>query len=194
MTSERFVILLHTLKCTGKYGCVKAFLRQLVEYFSLLLWKTCLRMAVTMLDTSKMKQLCWCACILLALASVTRADDLPDRPGPIPHTANREFWIETGILAAAWTADTASTAYSLHLCRACVEGGGLFDGSRSTAPAMAAWAGIDAGLVVAAYEWKGHVHNRYLHPLWRVPFFLRIEAHAQAAAHDISFGQAHARN
>ena len=44
---------------------------------------------------------------------------------------------------------------------------------------MGAWAAVDVGAAAAAYEWKKHVHNRYLHPLWRVPMFVGTIGHDQ---------------
>ena len=110
---------------------------------------------------------------------------LPDKPEPQiqtkSRTADREFWIEAGALGAGWTLDTVSTAKVLSENSGMHEVGGLFHGSRSTAKVMGAWAAVDVGAAVAAYEWKKHVHNRYLHPLWRAPMFVGTIGHDQAA-------------
>lgn len=60
----------------------------------------------------------------------------------------------------------------------------LFPGSRSTAQVMGAWAAVDVGAAVAGYEWKKHVRNRYLHPLWHAFMLYRIDEHAGAAIHN----------
>jgi hypothetical protein len=119
---------------------------------------------------------------------------LSTKPEPIKHvkTANREFWLDTSALATGWTMDTISTNQRFNWCDqhygtrlgkqpGCFEGGGLFNGTRSTAKIMGADAAIDIGAIVFAYEWKKHVHNKYLHPLWRVPLLLQAGGHVQAA-------------
>ena len=97
---------------------------------------------------------------------------------------DKEFWLSTAVVAASWSADVVTTSQSFARCRTCVENGGLFNGSRSTPKIMGAWAAVDIGAVVVSYEWKQHVHNRYLHPLWRVPLYVRVEGHTQAAFHN----------
>lgn len=126
--------------------------------------------------------------LLSACASGASAQSLlPDKPSPSParHAerapAGREFWLEAASLGAAWTLDTISTAQTYAHCPTCVEAGGLFNGERSTAKSQAAWGGIDIGAVVLAYEWKRRVHNKWLHPLWRVPMLVGAASHAQAA-------------
>jgi hypothetical protein len=109
------------------------------------------------------------------------SQNLPDKPQPAGRVADREFWAEAGAMGAVWTADTVSThdyfaKYPTHY-----EVGYLFPGSRSTAKVMGAWAAVDVGAAVAAYEWKKRVHNRYLHPLWHVFMLQRIDAHVQGA-------------
>jgi hypothetical protein len=46
---------------------------------------------------------------------------------------------------------------------------------------MGAWAAVDVGAMVAAYEWKKYVHNRYLHPLWRAFPVIGIVGHTRSA-------------
>jgi hypothetical protein len=110
---------------------------------------------------------------------------LPDKPEPQVQAkvrmADREFWIEAGALGTAWTLDAISThsAFSANPTRH--EEGGLFNGSRSVGKIMGAWAAVDIGATVAAYEWKKHVKNRYLHPLWRVPMLVGTIGHDRAA-------------
>lgn len=110
---------------------------------------------------------------------------LPDKPSPSPvhrpERAGREFWIDASALAAAWTLDTISTAQVFAHCRTCSEGGGLFNGERSTAKSQAAWGGVDVASAILAYEWKRRVHNKWLHPLWRVPMLIRTAEHTEAA-------------
>ena len=107
------------------------------------------------------------------------AQDLPDKPQPQP--AGREFWIDTAALATTWTLDTVSTAQAFGESPTHHETGFLFTGSRSTAKVMGAWAALDVAMAATGYEWKRHIHNRYLHPLWRVPMLWRVEGHMSAA-------------
>lgn len=113
---------------------------------------------------------------------------LPDKPQPQPagHVADREFWIDAGALGAAWTADTISTHYAFAAAPNHMEGGFIFHNSRSVPKIMGAWAAVDVGAVVASYEWKQHVHNRYLHPLWRVPLFVGIIGHDTSAIQNLT--------
>ena len=110
------------------------------------------------------------------------ANVLPAKPVPRTqvHVADREFKVTVGVFAGAWAADTASTARWVAACSRCVEGGGILNGSRNVPAIMGLWAAVDAGAVVGAYEWKAHVHNRYLHPLWRVPLYVGIAGHVRA--------------
>ena len=112
--------------------------------------------------------------VMLLLASSANAQSVPHE--------DREFGMDTVALGAAWTMDTLSTHQSFARCSSCIESGGLFDGSRSTAKIMGAWALVDLGAVIVSYEWKRHVRNRWLHPLWRVPLLVGTEEHARAAS------------
>lgn len=131
-----------------------------------------------------------CPLFLLAFLAVPcfagEPSILPAKPEPrlaaTERGAGREFWLEAGAMGAAWTMDTVST----HECFAADptrhEVGGLFDGSRSTAKVMAAWGAVDVAAALTAYEWKNHVRNRILHPLWRVPMLIATGEHSAAAA------------
>src|SRR5579863_610814 len=123
--------------------------------------------------------------ITLLVSGITHADELSVKPEPQPaghvHVIDHEFIIDTIGMSAAWTADTVSTAQVWRRCLSCTEGGLLFTNSRSTPKIMGAWAAVDIAAVVTSYEWKKHVHNRWLHPLWRVPLLCRIEGHTAAA-------------
>lgn len=117
--------------------------------------------------------------ILLLAAVSANSQSLPDKPQP--RTVNAEFWIETGALATAWTLDTVSTHQAFVSSPYRREAGGLFNGSRSTPKVMGAWAAVDVAAVLTSYEWKRHVHNKWLHPLWRVLLLVGAEQHTQAA-------------
>lgn len=124
--------------------------------------------------------------VLAILSSVEAQADtaiLPDKPVPVVKvkTLDKEFIIDVAAVGAAWTMDTVSTHQYFVTVPRTHEVGGLFDGSRSTPKIMTAWAGIDAAVVIGSYEWKKHVHNKYLHPLWRAGLLFRTEAHTQAA-------------
>lgn len=111
-----------------------------------------------------------------------------------PHrTVDREFIADSIALAGAWTADTISTQQRWSWCDRtygtayspapdCYEGGGFFNNTRDLGRVMGAWAAVDVASAVVSYEWKKHVRNKWLHPLWRVPFVVQIEIHATAAA------------
>jgi hypothetical protein len=136
---------------------------------------------------------------LLFFVSSIRADELPDKPGP--RTVNKEFIIETAALATSWTLDSIATAQRYNWCNQrygtvlggyeqhCYEGGGFFDGTRDTAKIMAAWAAVGVGTVVLSYEWKKHIHNKWLHPLWRLPLLYEAGSHISGAAVNWSYPQ-----
>jgi hypothetical protein len=115
------------------------------------------------------------ALVLGTIAPILGAQDLPDKPQP--RTVDNVFLAEAAAMGAAWTADTVSTHQIFSESPHYHELGYFFPGSRSTAKVMGSWAIVDVGAVVAAYEWKKHVHNRYLHPLWHAFMLHRIEAH-----------------
>ncbi|SRR6266700_264758 len=110
---------------------------------------------------------------------------LPNKPEPQyqgkVHAADREFWIEAGALGTAWTLDAVSTHQAFAAGPHRSEAGMFFKGSRSVLEIMGAWAAVDIGAAVTAYEWKKHVRNRYLHPLWRIPMLVGAIGHDQAA-------------
>lgn len=127
---------------------------------------------------------------LLIVAIGARADDLPVKPEPSGHVrvADREFIADIVALGVGWGLDTASTHSRFSWCNAhpehridCSEEGGFFDGTRDTAKIMGAWAAADLAAVVVSYEWKKHVHNKWLHPLWRAPLLIGAQGHVRAA-------------
>jgi hypothetical protein len=120
---------------------------------------------------------------LALLASPLYAQSLPSKPQP-QRTADHEFWIDVGSMTAGWTMDTVSTHDAFSASPARHEGGLLFYGSRSTAKVMGAWAAVDAGSAIVGYEWKKHVHNRYLHPFWRAFLIVPAEEHTRSAIHN----------
>ena len=116
---------------------------------------------------------------MILVTALPAIAQLPDKPQP--RTADREFWIEAGAMGTSWTLDTVSTHQLFAAHDWAHEGGWFLYGSRSTPKVMAVWALVDVGAAIGAYEWKRHVHNRYLHPLWRAPMGWRTEGHMQAA-------------
>ena len=115
--------------------------------------------------------------VIFLFALPLGAQELPNKPQP---TADREFWTDTAALGTGWTFDTV-TSHEILKRPGSYEGGLLFTGSSSTVEVMGAWAGIDLATIAISYEWKKHVHNRYLHPLWRVPLFIGAIGHTNAA-------------
>jgi len=110
--------------------------------------------------------------------------DRPAKPEPV---INREFVADASVMAAAWAADAIHTRSYLSGGTYRHESGAFFPGSRNTAAIMGAWAAVDLGAAVLGYEWKRHVSNRYLHPLWRLPMLIRAGEHVQAiqSTHDV---------
>ena len=116
---------------------------------------------------------------------------LPDKPQP--RTVDREFIVSSSALAVGWTLDTISTVQRFDWCNRrygarttgyephCLENGGFFNGTRDAAKVMGAWAAVDVATVIASYEWKKHVHNRWLHPLWRIPLLVGSAGHSRSA-------------
>jgi hypothetical protein len=128
-------------------------------------------------------RLTWSAAtLLLCLFAVsTHAQELihhPDKPKPV---VDHAFIIATAALGTAWTLDTVSTHQWMVGPAWHHEVGAFFPGSRSTPKIMGAWAAVDIGAVVISYEWKKHVRNRYLHPLWQVLLIDRTSEHTMAA-------------
>jgi hypothetical protein len=126
--------------------------------------------------------------LILALVPIASyADELPEHIAPSKpkpaHIVNAEFRLETAALAGAWIADTITTHNNFANIPGSTETGLFFNGSRGggTAKIMGAWAAVDVAAVVASYEWKKRVHNKYLHPLWRVPLIVGTIGHATSA-------------
>lgn len=118
--------------------------------------------------------------VLLCIAGPIQAQTLPDKP----KANNAEFWTYTAAMATGWTLDTISTQQTFSRCPTCKENGGLFNDSRNVPKIMAAWAGIDVGAAILSYQWKKRVHNKWLHPLWRLPLIYRSTIHTQSAFHN----------
>lgn len=122
--------------------------------------------------------------LLIAVSSIPALANnvLPNKPVPQAkvHTIDKEFVITTAALGAAWFSDMESTSRIFRMDSSAYEAGHLFTGSRSIPKIFAAWGAVDAGSLIVSYEWKKHVHNKYLHPLWRVPMYYQIEAHGDA--------------
>lgn len=110
------------------------------------------------------------------------AQGLPDKPKPV---IDREFKIQVISLGAAYTFDVLSTKHWLANCPQtnlkCVERGYFGNGTRSMPKITLELAAFDGAMVVLAYEWKKHVRNKYLHPLWRIPMLYQVQAHTMAA-------------
>lgn len=117
--------------------------------------------------------------VLVLTGLSAHADELPSKPQP--RTADKEFWIETAAMSTAWTLDGISTHYAHDRCLTCTEQGYFFRGTRAQMKPLIAWGLIDVGAAVLSYEWKRHVHNKYLHPLWRIPIGQRTFAHSEGA-------------
>jgi len=118
--------------------------------------------------------------LLIALclcASVAKAQALPAVRVP---SEDNEFRVDVAAVGTAWTMDTISTHMS-HTDPTAYEHGQLFNGSRSTPKIMGAWAVVDVGAIILSHEWKLHVTNKWLHPLWRVPLLVSAGGHGYAA-------------
>lgn len=127
--------------------------------------------------------------VVLFSSLLALADEMPLKPEPVARVkaVDREFIAEIAAMSVAWTLDTISTQQAFESHPNFVEKGYLFTGTRSTAKVAGAWAAVDVGAAVLAYEWKRHVHNRYLHPLWRSFMLQRAYAHSLGAAQNWSY-------
>lgn len=124
--------------------------------------------------------------LLLAPCCWAQQGPKPDNPRP---KGDLEFKLEAGALAGAWTADTISTQELWGRCRGCFEAGGFFNGTRQTARIEGAWAAVDAGSLLLAYEWRRHIRNRWLKPFWRAPLLVRVGCHGAAAWSNSQLGR-----
>lgn len=121
--------------------------------------------------------------IVLLLAVPVLADELPakvesiTKPAGRVHYANKEYWLYVAALGTAWTMDTVSTHDVFSRYQNVHEGGVFFTGTRDTPKIMGAYALFDFGCAVGSYEMKRHIHNRYLHPLWRLPMLWQTGQH-----------------
>jgi hypothetical protein len=120
--------------------------------------------------------------LFFLFATSVFAQDLPSKPQPQP-IADHEYWIDVAAMGAGWTMDTISTHRVLSIPGA-YEGGLLFPGSRSTAKVMGTWAAVDVGSAIVGYEWKRHVHNKWLHPFWRAFLLVPAKEHTRSAIHN----------
>jgi hypothetical protein len=105
-------------------------------------------------------------------------------PPAFSQTADREFKIEAAALVASNLADTVSTAQAFHRCSTCIEANRWYGGDRNMTKISLSSLAIDLGVASLSYEWKRHIHNRWLHPLWRAGLILQTESHTQAAIHN----------
>jgi hypothetical protein len=119
--------------------------------------------------------------IAILLPTLARAQGLPDKPERADPVIDREFMAETAGAAIGWGMDVASTSQVFGACASCFENGNIRHGSRNTAAIAGEGAAIDLGGIILSYEWKKHVHNRFLHPLWRIPLLFIGEQHTAAA-------------
>lgn len=99
-----------------------------------------------------------------------------------------DFKLEAGAMFAAWAADTITTHQVFEKYPLAYEVGLAGYGSRKTWDSAGPWLAVDAGMMLTSYEWKKHVTNKYLHPLWRLPMAWRTGFHANAAIHNAEFG------
>jgi hypothetical protein len=67
---------------------------------------------------------------------------------------DKTFAVAAWSYVGAYAADMISTHYAFQRCPACIEGGGLFNGSRSVGKISFAWGGVTMANVVAAHAWK----------------------------------------
>jgi hypothetical protein len=145
------------------------------------------------LEKRKPARIVWCLIFsMVPMFAQAQNNILPDKPEPqfAEHvhgrTADREFWVASASVGTGWLLDTLSTSQSFNWCNqhhrtGCVESGVFFNGTRSTAKIGGTLAALDVAAIVASYEWKKHVHNKWLHPLWRVPLLYSSQAHTRAA-------------
>lgn len=97
---------------------------------------------------------------------------------------DKEFCIAGWTYAAAYTTDMISTHAWIEGCPRCVENGGLFNGSRSTAKISLAWSAVFAGNLILAHIARNHERNRWIRAAWPSGLILGAATHARAAAHN----------
>jgi hypothetical protein len=67
---------------------------------------------------------------------------------------DKTFAVTAWLYVGAYAADMINTRSALQRCAACVENGGLLNGSRSAGKVSLVWGGITTANLVAAHEWK----------------------------------------
>ena len=142
--------------------------------------------------TSLEQVVCFLILVIIPMIAQAQENVLADKPEAQSaehvhgRTADREFWFDGASVGTGWLLDTLSTEQSFNWCNqhqraGCVETGLFFNGTRSTAKIATTLAALDVAAVVASYEWKKHVHNKWLQPLWRVPLLYSSQAHTRTA-------------
>lgn len=119
--------------------------------------------------------------VIMLFAGTLNAQELPSKP-----VANKEFIIEAAAAGTALALDLDSTARNFSRCSTCYELSWPMRGERSVPKIAVSITAFDAAAVFASYEWKKHVKNKYLNPLWRVPLLALMAVHARSAA--INYG------
>jgi hypothetical protein len=92
---------------------------------------------------------------------------------------DKTFAVAAWLYVGAYAADMISTHSAFQHCPACVENGGLLNGSRSAGKVSLVWGGITTANLVAAHEWKRKARDpeRWAWPAELVAFG-SIHAHA----------------
>ena len=72
---------------------------------------------------------------------------------------DKTFAVAAWSYVSAYAADMISTHYAFQRWAACIEGDGLFNGSRSAGKISFAWGGVTMANVVAAHAWKRNARD-----------------------------------
>jgi hypothetical protein len=132
------------------------------------------------------------AVVLSVLALVTPSfanDALPVKPEPVRpvpalkvhHRPDWEFIAASSVEMAALTDDLVTTAGWIRYCAICTEAGFAGHDTRDIGKIVRGQIAFNTAILVASYEWKHHVHNRFLNKAWLFPQVYETKEHISAA-------------
>jgi len=131
--------------------------------------------------------------MLLLCGAAAFAQELPDAPSfsrtGQPRTADRAFWISTGVFGASIAGDAITEALWVGRTSGCPREGvavGLSVNRPTSARASVTRAGEFAIASVVSYEFKKHNLHIGRVRLWELPFAARTYAHSQSTFNNLA--------
>jgi hypothetical protein len=131
--------------------------------------------------------------ILLLWGSAAFAQELPDAPSfsspNQPRTADKAFWVSTGVYGASLAGDVITTSLWVGRTSSCPRDGvaaGLHGAPPSSPRAALMMVGEFAIATVASYEFKKHNLHIGKVRLWELPFVARTYAHSHDTINNIA--------